>query len=345
MNAPLTTPATTTTEGPALGKAAPRRLVRLAAFRDLALVPPIIILLLLGAAINDRFLTGANVVNILSTAAPLAILVLAASLVLLTGKFDLSLESTVGLAPAIGVMLVAPETAKPFGLGWPTWMGFAAVFVIGAVIGLVNGLMVVKLKLNAFIVTLAMLIILRGLQIGLTGGATLFGFPTAFNALYYPGPLDLPWSSWIAVAAFVIAGVLLRYHRVVRSLYAIGGNEDAARAAGIRVERVTIGVYVVASAMAAFAGLCVTAQLGAVASSQGDGMIFTVFAAAVIGGVSLDGGRGTAFGAACGVLLITIVGNLLVFLEVPVEWNKAITGGIILLALMVARITSGKSQA
>lgn len=318
---------------------------RWASLRDLALIPALVVLVVIGAVINDRFLTSDNVVNVLSTAAPLALLVLAETFILLTGKIDLSLESTVGLAPAIGVLLVASVTAKStFGTALPTWVGILAVFVVGALIGLANGLMVVKLKLNAFIVTLAMLIILRGLQIGLTGGATLFGFPEAFTALNNTAALGLPWSAWLAMFAFVVGGLVLHFHRVGRSLYAIGGNAGAARAAGIRVDRVTIGVYVVGGLLASVAGLCLTGQLGAVAATQGDGMIFTVFAAAVIGGVSLDGGRGTVFGAFCGVLLITIVGNLLIFMHVPVEWIKAITGGIILLALMVARLTSGKAQ-
>lgn len=325
--------------------ASPFQGIRWASLRDLALVPPLVALVIIGASLNDRFLTGDNIVNLFSTAAPLALLVLATTFILLTGRFDLSLESTVGLAPAIGVMLVvAASSPTTFGTEFPTWVGLVAVLVVGAVVGLLNGIMVVKFRLNGFIVTLAMLIILRGIQIGLTGGATLFGFPEEFKSLNQAAAFGLPRSAWLAIIAFVVGGLFLRYHRIGRSLYAIGGNEAAARAAGIHVERITIGVYVVGSTLAAVAGLCLTSQLGAVASSQGNGMIFTVFAAAVIGGVSLDGGRGTAFGAACGVMLITLVGNLLIFLQVPVEWIKAITGGIILLALIVARLTSGRSE-
>jgi simple sugar transport system permease protein len=109
---------------------------------------------------------------------------------------------------------------------------------------------------------------------------------------------------WLAALAFVIAGVMLRYHRLGRALYAIGGNPEAARAAGIRVERITWGVYVLAGMLAALGGLAITGYVGAISANQGNGLIFTVFAAAVIGGISLDGGKGTMFGALTGVLLL-----------------------------------------
>ena len=109
---------------------------------------------------------------------------------------------------------------------------------------------------------------------------------------------------WLAAAAFAVAGFMLRYHRLGRALYAIGGNPEAARAAGIRVERITWGVYVLAGVLAAVGGLEITGYVGAISANQGNGLIFTVFAAAVIGGISLDGGKGTMFGALTGVLLL-----------------------------------------
>jgi simple sugar transport system permease protein len=137
---------------------------------------------------------------------------------------------------------------------------------------------------------------------------------------------------------------MLRYHRLGRALYAIGGNPEAARTAGIRVERVTWGVYVLASLLAAIGGLVITGYVGAISANQGNGMIFTVFAAAVIGGISLDGGKGTMFGALTGVLLLGVVQNLLTLAQVPSFWIQAIYGAIILGSLMIARLTSGTAQ-
>jgi simple sugar transport system permease protein len=313
-------------------------------FRDLALLPALVLLMIVGAFVSPVFLSSANITTILTSSAALALLVLAESLIVITGKFDLSLESTFGLAPAIGAMLVLPAANFGFGVELPTFVGILIVLLCGALVGLVNGFMVVRLKLNAFIVTLAMLIILRGMLVGATSGRTLFDLPDAFYALMTIGFLGLPLAVWLAALAFAIAGFILRYHRLGRALYAIGGNAEAARAAGIRVERITWGVYVLAGTLASIGGLVTTGYVGAISANQGNGVIFTVFAAAVIGGISLDGGKGTMFGALTGVLLLGVVQNVLTLAQVPSFWIQAIYGAIILGSLMVARITGGEAQ-
>jgi len=318
--------------------------VRALRLRDLALLPALILLIVVGALVSPVFLNAANIITILTSSAALALVVLAESLIIITGKFDLSLESTAGFAPAIGAMLVLPAANFGFGLEVPTAIGLIAVLLIGAVVGFLNGFMVVGLRLNAFIVTLAMLIILRGMLVGATSGRTLFDLPDAFYALMIVTFLGLPLSVWLAALAFLVAGFVLRYHRLGRALYAIGGNPEAARAAGIRVERVTWGVYVLAGVLAALGGLVITGYVGAISANQGNGMIFTVFAAAVIGGIALDGGTGTMFGALTGVLLLGVVQNLLTLAQVPSFWIQAIYGAIILGSLMVARFASGQSQ-
>ncbi|MEU7583244.1 ABC transporter permease [Streptomyces sp. NPDC041068] len=312
--------------------------------RELALVPALLILALLGALLNDSFLTERNLISILGASAALAMVVLAESLVLITGKFDLSLESVVGIAPAVGALLVLPAAQAGFGTELPAAVGLLVILLVGAVIGAFNGVLVVKLKLNAFIVTLAMLIVLRGLLVGATEGKTLFGMSDTFYTLATSTFLTIPLSVWLAAVAFGVAGFVLKYHRVGRALYAIGGNPAAARTAGIRVERVMLGVFVVAGALAAIGGLMQTGYVGAINANQGQNMIFTVFAAAVIGGISLDGGKGTMFGALTGVLLLGVVQNLLTLAQVPSFWIQAIYGGIILVALMIARVTTGRAQ-
>ncbi|AZM56983.1 ATPase [Streptomyces sp. WAC 01529] len=327
---------------PTESRAATRIALRRA--RELALVPALLLLTLLGALLNDSFLTQRNLISVLGASAGLAMVVLAESLVLITGKFDLSLESVVGIAPAIGALLVLPAAESGFGTDMPAALGLLAILLVGAAIGAFNGVLVVKLKLNAFIVTLAMLIVLRGLLVGATEGKTLFGMPEAFYTLATSTFLTIPLSVWLAAGAFGVTGFVLKYHRVGRALYAIGGNPDAARAAGIRVERVMLGVFVVAGVLAAVGGLMQTGYVGAINANQGQNMIFTVFAAAVIGGISLDGGKGTMFGALTGVLLLGVVQNLLTLAQVPSFWIQAIYGGIILVALMIARVTTGRAQ-
>jgi len=320
------------------------RTVLLRRARELALVPALLLLMVLGAFVNDSFLTERNLISILGASAALAMVVLAESLVLITGKFDLSLESVVGIAPAVGALLVLPAAQSGWGTELPAALALSAVLVVGAVVGAFNGVLVVKFKLNAFIVTLAMLIVLRGLLVGATKGKTLFGMPDSFYSLATTTFLNVPMSVWLAAAAFAVTGFVLKYHRIGRSLYAIGGNADAARAAGIRVERVMLGVFVVAGVLASVGGIMQTGYVGAISANQGNNMIFTVFAAAVIGGISLDGGKGTMFGALTGVLLLGVFQNVLTLAQVPSFWIQAIYGAIILGSLMVARFAGGETQ-
>jgi simple sugar transport system permease protein len=320
---------------------AARSVWRAPRWRELALLPALGVLLVIGAVVNDNFLTTSNMISVLGASAALALVVLGESLVLISGKFDLSLESTVGIAPAVGALLVI---STGFGTEWPAFAGIVAILVVGAAIGAFNGFLIVKLKLNAFIVTLAMLIVLRGLLVGATEGRTLFDMPEAFFTLATATFIGVPVSVWLALVLFTVVGFVLHYHRVGRALYAIGGNREAARAAGINVDRISWLVFVVAGVLASLGGLVLTGYVGAINASQGDGMIFTVFAAAVIGGTSLDGGKGSLLGALTGVLLLGIVQNILTLSNIAAFWIDATCGAIILIALVFARLTSGQTR-
>ncbi|HEV2784540.1 MAG TPA: ABC transporter permease [Actinophytocola sp.] len=347
----MTDATTSQPEAPALpgsGFLRPSRRLRLARLRDLALIPPIIALVIYGYVTNpDVFLTKSYFVDsVLKNLAPLALVVLAEALVLIVGKFDLSLESIVGIAPAIAVFLVIGKTTA-LGAPWPTWTVLPVALVFGALAGIFNGLLIVRFKLSAFIVTLAMLITLRGLQLTIVGGATMSNLAKQVPLLDHLGSqrfLTLPIAIWIVAAAFAVGIGVLGYTRVGRSLYAVGGNPAAARAAGIRVDRVIWLTFVVAGVLAAIAGLMLSAQLGSVSASQGQNMIFQVFAAAVIGGISLDGGKGSLFGALSGVLLLRLIEAVLVLAQVPAEQIQMVYGLVILVALVLARLTTGKAQ-
>ncbi|MFC0505482.1 ABC transporter permease [Micromonospora costi] len=318
--------------------------VPLARLRDFALVPAILLLVVVGALIDPVFLSAANITNVLQQQTELALLVLAEAIILIAGKFDLSLESTIGLAPALAVALVIPAASNGLGTELPAGLAIALCLLTGLVIGAFNGLLILRFKLSAFIVTLGMLIVLRGLQIGITGGQNLFDIPPSVLYLGSAVWLGVPASIWISGTLFAVGIAALGFFRHGRAVYAIGGNTDAARAAGIRTDRVVWVVLMIGGVLAALAGLLMTGRLGSVAAAQGDGMIFTVFAAAVIGGISLDGGKGTLFGALCGVIVLGLINNILTLAGVSAQWIQAIYGGIILVALVLARLTSGKAQ-
>jgi simple sugar transport system permease protein len=135
----------------------------------------------------------------------------------------------------------------------------------------------------------------------------------------------------------------MRYSVVGREIYAIGGNVEAARAAGVKVERIIFGLFVVAGVLSALAGLMLSSRIASVTANQGSDLIFTVFAAAVIGGIDLNGGRGRIVGAATGVVLLGVIQNILVVSQVPSFWVSAIYGGIILLSLMLGALTGSSS--
>jgi len=313
--------------------------LRLTAF---AIVPAIGLLIIIGATTNEAFLLPANWLTILQQSSILALLVLAESLVLISGKFDLSLESTVGLAPMIGGWLVSAAAIGGSGLTLNPCLAITVTFLIGMAIGAFNGLLIVRLKLNAFIVTLSMLILLRGITLGLTSGKTLYDLPPEFTYLGSAVWLKVPASIWICAILFGLGWCFMRYHRYGRALYAIGGNAEAARAAGIRVERVSFVVFVLASLLASLAGILLSGRLGAVTAQQGSNLIFTTFAAAVIGGISLNGGKGSLAGALAGVLLLGIVTNILTLSQIASFWIDATFGAIILIAQVFARMAGGE---
>jgi ribose/xylose/arabinose/galactoside ABC-type transport system permease subunit len=314
------------------------------AVRELALLPAIVLAMVVGTFVHGAFLTSANLTNMLAQSTVLGVLVIAETLILLVGRFDLSLESVVGLAPMVSAWLITPDALGGLGLDLPPAVAMATALAVGAAVGAFNGVLVVKLRLNAFIVTLAMLILLRGIDLGIGKGQTFYNLPAAFLYLGTANWLGIPASVWVVAAMFGVTGAFLRYHRVGRAMYAIGGNPVAARAAGIRVDRIIIGVYVVGGLLAAFAGLLETARISAVTGDLGQNLIFYVFAAAVIGGVSLDGGRGRMAGALSGVLLLGIVQNLLTLSQVQAFWINACFGAIILVSLVISRLAGGSQD-
>ncbi|HLZ64246.1 MAG TPA: ABC transporter permease [Ktedonosporobacter sp.] len=306
--------------------------------RELALIPVIVLLLIIGAFVNPHFLTADNLINVAQESAALGAVVVAETLILLIGKMDLSLQSTYGLAPMVGAWLIVSKDGQGLGTMWNPYLGIAIVLLVGLIVGAINGFLIVKLGFNAFIFTLAMLILLAGIQIGIVSGRTVYHLPDEYIYLGSQSLLGVPVSVWVTGVIFLLAALFLRYHRVGRAIYAIGGNAEAARAAGIRVDRIRIGVFIVASLLAALAGLMTAGQVVAVTSNQGNNLIFSVFAAAVIGGISLDGGRGRMLGALTGVILLALVTNILVLSQIQTFWIDAATGLIILIALGLARL-------
>ncbi|WP_109002523.1 ABC transporter permease [Streptomyces rishiriensis] len=323
-----------------------RRGLDLGRFRELSLIPAILVLGLIGFIVSPAFLTSDNLIGVAQQSTELSLLVLATALILISGRMDLSLESTIGVAPVIAVWLVLPTSGARFtGLGLlPEWTAIPLCLLTGAVIGAVNGFLILKLRLNGFIVTLGMLTMLRGLQVALSEGQSIVELPSSFTYLGKASWWGAPAAIWICVVLFALGSAALAWLRHGRALYAIGGNAEAARTAGIRVDRIVWLVLIIGSVLAAFAGILYSGHYGSLSATQGSGWIFQVFAATVIGGVSLNGGKGSVFGALTGVLTLQLVVNVMTLAGVPPLWNQFLNGAIIIVALIISRFASGEKQ-
>jgi simple sugar transport system permease protein len=316
--------------------------------REAALLPVLVVLIVVGTLLKGgTFLSVNNISGIGQQISALGVITVGESLILLIAGMDLSLESTYGLAPMVGAWLLVPVASFGNGTDLNPYLGILIVFAVGAVVGIVNGLLIVKGRLNGFIVTLGMTILLAGIQDGIVKGQSPFNLPGPFGYLGSAYVGKVPVSLIVAAVVFAVVGLFLRYHRTGRAIYAIGGNREAARAAGIKVDRIKIGVYVAGSVLAALGGLMEAGRVSSVTGSQGygEGIIFSVFAAAVIGGVSLQGGRGNMVGAASGVILLGLVQNILDLMNAPNYWIDAIDGAVILFALILARVIGGEATA
>jgi simple sugar transport system permease protein len=298
----------------------------------------LLVTLLFFAVLSNRFITTTNLTNILTHASVLGILVVGQSFVLITGNFDLSIESTVGFTALIGAWLVAQAGAPSYGSGLmlnPV-MAIMVMFLVAVLIGWLNGILITRLKVNNFIATLSMLIILRGLILAITSGNTITRLPPVFTYLgrgVIGGVLPVP--VLVMVLTFILAHLVMKYTPFGRELYAVGGNRDAALASGINPDRRIRQAYLVSACFGALAGLVLVGRLSAFPANLGQNMNFDMFAAAVVGGISLNGGRGFMLGAFGGVLLLSSINSGLNMLRVNSFWIDTIRGLIILAAMFI----------
>lgn len=266
--------------------------------------------------------------------APLALLVLAESLCLLTGNFDLSVGAIAGFSAMLTGTLIGDcltcwgTFSTPF-LGIPVpIVGFGLIVVIGAVIGLFNGVMIAKAGINPFLQTLSMFIILGGGKLAIST-RPVRQLPEAY--LTVGG--ESTFSIGLVVVAFAIAAVAMRYSSFGQGVYGVGSNDESARAVGINRDRVIIYVFVLSGVLSALAGLLLTGYTGIVATTIADNQVFPAFAAAVIGGVSLYGGRGKVSGALGGVLLLGIIQTALNVSQVEAHHVEMANGIVLFVAI------------
>ncbi len=299
-----------------------------------------IVYLYFASNVGGKFITLSNQINILSHASVLGILVIGQAIVLLTGNFDLSAEGVLSLTTIFAMwLMLEPRTdaggAQASGLMLNPILVVPIMFSIGILSGWLIGMMITRLKMNNFIVTLAMQLVLRGIAMLISNGQIMTGSPALFNWLGGTRIKGFPVAVGVTLIMYVIVNYLLNHSKFGRELRAVGANRDAAQASGFDPKKTITFAYMISGFMAAFAGWMLLGRLETSISTLGQGMTLETVAASVIGGVSLKGGLGSVGGAFAGVMLLSIIDNGLNLMSVDPFWVQGIRGMIILLALLI----------
>jgi len=305
---------------------------------------PVIAFLLLAIYLSfasPYFLTGSNVVNIARQTSITTILAMGQTLVIITGGIDLSVGAIAALSASIASVLMTQQfqigsmVVGPLDFGW----GILIALLVGVVAGLINGLLITKGRIPDFITTMGMSNVIRGAALLITGGLPVPSHITVTETKgYLPDQmvwlgngnlLGLPVAGIIAILIVLLGWFLLRYSVLGRSIYAVGGNKDAARVSGINVGRTKVMAYVLSGLVAAIAGFVLAGRLNSANALMADGEELRSVAAAVIGGANLAGGYGGAIGTLIGALTMGVLSNGLNLLNVSAFWQRVIYGIII----------------
>lgn len=310
---------------------------RLYLARFQSLIALFILCLIIGL-LSDKFFTTANAWNVMRQISVNICISVGMTLVVLTAGIDLSVGSLLALAGAITAGLLK------FGLEIPAldlYIGFTilgavlAGILTGSLLGAFNGWTITRFKVPPFVATLAMLTIARGLTMLWTEGFPISGLGESFAFLGSGWFLGIPLPVWIAGGVVLAAMLMTNKTRLGRYIYAIGGNESAARLSGININKIKITVYAIAGGLAAVGGLIVTSRLDSAQPNAGLTYELDAIAAVVIGGTSLSGGRGTIMGTVLGAIIIGVLNNGLVLLNVSPFWQQVVKGVVILLAVII----------
>jgi ribose/xylose/arabinose/galactoside ABC-type transport system permease subunit len=281
------------------------------------------------------FPTGTNAGNIANQMVFVVLLALGMTVVLITGGIDLSVGSVMGLSAGIGAYTITT--------GVPLFLGLLAAVAAGGFLGFINGLLITRLGLPDFIATLAMLGVARGVLFLWTNGVPLTGY--MLPEYYIISGLEQPFGfltvpMLLAIAAVLAVGLLLKATGFGRHAYGIGSNPQAALLSGVPVNRIKVTAYVISGLTAGVAGMLMAGRTMTVAPTMGIGFELSAIAAAVIGGAALTGGRGTAFGALTGALVLSITANAINISGVSSAWQQVVIGAVLLLAVVFDRVSS-----
>lgn len=300
---------------------------------DAAVLAVLVVFLLVASAAVENFATGRNLSFLVMDMAPIALIALPMTLIIVTGEIDLSVASILGLTSAV------------FGALWQGGLPIETIIpvclLLGAVLGAVNGLFVTGFGLPSLAVTIGTLALYRGLAFVVLGDAAVAQFPRSFTGFVTGTTAGIPNLVLPLLVLALVFAVALHATPVGRSLFAIGANAEAARFTGVRVARVKFWLYVVSGVVCALAGVVWTLRYSSARADNGVGLELAVVAAVLLGGVSIFGGRGTLWGVLGGVALLASLQNALRLADVSTEALSVVTGLLLIVSVLAPNVANG----
>lgn len=320
-------------------EAAPReRRLRWQTVAEYVIVVAIVLESIVFAIIAPQFLSVPNLVNVALSIAITGILAVGMTAVILTGGIDLSVGSVAALAGVVAALVAATDVSGSVALASLAALG------VGLAVGLFNGTMVAWFRVPPFVTTLAMLTICRGLAFVLTGGRAIGNLPTGFGLFGREHVLGVPVPVILMLVVFAVGWFVLRRMTFGRYVYAVGGNREAAFLAGVNVKGVTMLVYILNGLLVGLAGLVLASRLGAGVPNAGIQYELDVIAAVVVGGTSLNGGRGSVIATLWGAVFIGVLNNGLNLAGIDPYMQRITLGAVILLAVLADQINKSRGQ-
>lgn len=296
--------------------------------QDQGLIVVVLIFGLVLSLLSPTFLTPTNLTNLLLQASTLGVMALGMTFVIIGAGIDLSVGGIPAIVSVLAIGLVVRGEL-------PIWFALVVAIGVGIAVGVANGFAITRLGIAPLIATLGTLSITIGLAFAYSGGTSIVPVPDFYNLLRRANVFGIPINIIILLVLAVITHFVLTRTTFGRSLYAVGGNRQAAEMAGIRTKRIILLTYVISAVAASIAGVLFTARLASGSPQTGIGIELTVIAAVVIGGTSLFGGRGNVLGTVLGAVLITMVTNAINLLGVPTAWDRVLLGVVIVIAALL----------
>jgi ribose transport system permease protein len=278
--------------------------------------------------VNSDFRTTSNIMNILRQASFIAIIAMGEFFVILIGEMDMSISSTIGTVSIFFAGFVVT-------MGLPIWAAIVLVIIISALIGVLNGCLVVYGLIPSFIATLVIMNILKGLNYIYSGGLPISGLPENFNFLAagYVGPV--PFAVVLMIIVAVILYIFTSHTSLGRSFYSVGGNREASKLSGINTKFVSISAFVICGVLTTIGALGLTSKTLSGNVTIGDNLLFDVMTICVLGGTSLTGGRGRIFGVVVGALFLQVISNIMVLMGINTYWQWVVKGTILVVVVLI----------